>query len=128
MGSRPVPDASHIRTGQVFWVSSLPVLSGGIPKDRFVVVLSPSEKLTRSTTHVLVVAVSSSTTAADRIELPNKEKHPWCTSGLLTICWAVPGWWHLLPPDALTDCRGYLLKLKVDEIARATRVHIQAGI
>lgn len=86
MQSRIPAVAPEFRSGQVFWAQGFPTIEGGAGKARFVVIISPQAKLTPQTTEILVVGISSSTTAPDRIWLPNAEESPGCSTGLLTRC------------------------------------------
>lgn len=83
-----------IRQGEVYFIENCPPLDDDKDKDRWVVVISPSDELAAGASVVEVVAISASITEqeADRIPLPNRETTTPCTTGLPRACWAVPRW------------------------------------
>lgn len=110
----------EIRVGDVYWCEEYPDLGGGPPKARYCVVFLIPTALAQ-TQQVFTVAISSSTTAFDRVHMPNREQNLGCATGLPRVCWAVPEWIAIRTADELTDRVGHLTRVKVDEIGRAIK-------
>lgn len=107
--------------GGVYFLRAVPDPHGQNAKDRWVVVFRAAVP---GYSAALCVAVSSTTTAADRVALPNQELDRRSRSGLPRMSYAVPAWVLLVPHADLTDKRGSLsgpalLRLK-GAIARAS--------
>lgn len=89
--------------GGVYFLRSVPDPEGRNAKDRWVIVF---RSVVPGHAVALCAAVSSSTTAEDRILLPNQESAPHARSGLARQSYAVPAWVLLVAHEDLADKRG----------------------
>lgn len=103
---RKVSEAPY--TGDVFWCSDFPGLHDHADKDRYVVVISPPDKLPEQGGSYLVVPASCSTLSTHKVKLPNKTENPQTTSGLPMPCFAVCDEYKLVDQSVLTTWVGDL--------------------
>lgn len=125
-------DVRLYRRGQIFWVDAFPVLDGGQPKRRPVVlVIVPPAVADPAIAVVVAVSTTPGDVSAndfDKVPLPSSATHRQSTSGLTRPCWALPRWVGRVRVEKLGHCSGYVSGRTLDRIVLAVQTRLQAQL
>jgi len=124
-----VPTNPRIFQGDIFWLDNCAPLAGDVAKRRPVIVISEQQAIDAGEPVLVVAAISTkalSSSAPDRIPLPNLEQNPGCRTGLPKPCWIVPAWYLAVARERLTNRAGSLSPNLRKRVAQAVHKRMLA--